>query len=910
MEKAVVFAVLDMLHSAVFGKPSLHPQVIFPQTLTAEEQRDKLYGEVDRKLHSVDGYNPAVRHLIPTTRTWVKEEELPNGFLPEQLLGVSKAVKTYLTAQALIIWNDYLERFDRALLKGLYDGVTEVPRFLLRKKLEIFGRNPPAEGRFYLLVKFKDYLIALRHTHTMAHFALDRLRLYRIQLDALDKSLITVEDKSRILTVMNRARVQHEKELHFWCENFLYLRGLYDLLIQILDNLETVHYIQNTLSESDAVRYEAREENLRWLYTELMVSFTDDRFQKRRLDPVSEALVYALNRLGSAAGSAFNAANARPFETVFLEAKQKVNDAVSNVKAYDESPAFSGPNKAAAFFDAVVNDHWLLATQIALNGKKVSNSELNWDQEVVHLTYYTKLLKSIFWVEDESVKLKYKVVLKLADTKDTDLDAVFVELDKLEYQAQCARLDVMLSYQKSIFEQLKGREGLLKQLTSAVKDRATRYLTRNEIFDRTPTFKTVITRIRGELRNYRQLIDGVCGRLGIQRPSFPEMDYEEDKPIKTPAEAGTQSSSPAPDLGRTSPPRLNHSASLRQVLTLASAEEVNEFGLEGFPRFATAEDYLQYVHDQKLDDVKCIEAAMAFCQQNDREGISGWLWEQEYRDLRVFHRYMKRLVDLASPPILARSISSSSPSLGDSDIKPQFSLSTTRIKELREELIDSYRTSVITKYSAHLKGQARTYFDSLKAHAYLAMQSAKRKEERLRRTGSYANYAPDFQNSEYRYETELKLGLKKSDPIPDAEMREEMKDVVLVPDSRSASAVRKPSDSVPPPSLPASSSAEVLSPSSSHSSLPVTDVSPDLLSSSEGSLPLSGAQQASSTSAGLSSYIPGRETIGRYIPSMPYMPSIPLPSMSSVTSYLSWSRSAPPAPSGASSEQFTKEKKE
>jgi hypothetical protein len=901
MEKAVVFAILEFTQTALSGKPSLHPPLIYSQNQLVEEQRQKLYGECDRQLETIKGYDEHIKPLGVFERPWIREEELPNGYLTEQLLGVLGRVRTTLRERLLNIYDENIERVDRALIEGGGYWVTRCYNFVMRKKLEILGRFPAEQGEFYLLLKVRDHMNALRHSYRMTHLAFDRLRGHRLRLDALDKSMITATDKKKIITAMSNAWVNNESELRFWHESYLYLRTLYDLMIQVEDGHRLVLYKQKTMIPSDAIRLEKDEFYLRSIKVELPVSFFNDRCQKRQLGFISRGVLYPIQTLGSLYSSAVGATEPRSFDHLSTHIALKIKTDMEAIKPYEETVTFAGSNKPFLFFEAVVNDHWALATQIAFNGHKAKNIELNWDKEFKNLRTYRNMLKSLFGIQDESVKLKASIALKFNEKRNSSLDALFVELDMLEYQAQQARKDVMLSYQKSIFVQLQNQETYVKQITETVKDKLTRYLMRNEIFEKTPVFETYIGTVRDQISKYHGRITEISDLMGIQRPAIPEELYGEASLATshdlTHSMRSEVSQIPQPLLSSIERPLQSSSS----ILSPASRAELDLFGLEAYSRFSNAEGYLQFVRDPQFFTQKRIIAAIEFCRQNTQEEISGWLWEQEEADLRILLRFIKQIDELASSSKPTQ-LTQSSPKENER-VEFKIRLTLSRLHELKEELMDSYRTDVITKYGRFLRSQDKTWWESIKTNAYLIEQSSVRKGWRVLVSGTYKNTSIAFHDPEYRARLEILLGLKSAKEIPEEEMQEMLKEFEDSPEGSTASGAAKA-----PIVESSSQGSSALKPSAASASLdslpPRLDASESPLSPSPGpSIP---GSQTPTEGAGTQSSYWGLASLSRLVssrPAIPYMPS--MPSLQSLTSSLSWRKPAesPPPVAPVSSEK-------
>lgn len=749
MEKAAVLLVLELTQTAISGKPSLHPCLIFPSSQSMEDQRQQLFGDYDRLLQKVPGYEHEImsKGVGVFEKPWVKEEEVPKGVLSEYLLSTIGRFREVVLDKAGAIYRDNVTRVDQALLSLAGRLASQGHSYFVRKKTEILGRFSSEQGDFLYFLKARDPLNAMRHSYRMAHLAFDRLRGHGERRATLEKSLIEPGNRESVLKVMDHFLVQNEQELRFWCGRFPGLRILYDVLLHMVDDYRVLLYQQKTGARNDLIPFMIDERSLKSLYAELMASYYNESCQHRTPSFFARNVEYVLNLFGSLYASEIGAKEPRPFEEVLTIATKKIQSDHDSITPYEENPSFSGSGneKPFEYFEAIVNDHWSLAKQIALNGQRAMNTDLNWAEELVRLKTYRELLMSLFTAQDEFFKLKYQVALKLTDMTHIPLRKKFVELDIAEYSAQEAYAKLTLSFQKETLAKLNKQNRLWDQLKGTFTNQITRYLLTNAIFEQTPDFKTQRSEVQKQIEGYFDLMFEVRSLLG---PTVSPMG------LAPSSKEGATSAPLAPEPPRTTR-QMEHS-----LLMLASEESIKLRALQAYSRFFNAEGFSLFVKDPQFEIVKSIEAAIAFCGQNISEKQPGWLWEAEKEDLEIYRRLVVRLNELSTDPS-----SGTVPIIKNPNLAPVPSSSPiqpARIAELRRMLLESYRKKVDTDYSAYLKSSTTSYTEALQTRFSLGYQSMWRKYQRWTLT----NPAPDFRNPDFIRHAEMELSLlpMKSSP--------------------------------------------------------------------------------------------------------------------------------------------------
>lgn len=823
MEKTVLCALVELTRS-IAGNQHLHPPVIVPEQRGTEARHIVLYDDQDRLLEHIPAYRGGIMPLGDFDKTWIVEAALPKGFVAEFIATTVKQFQEVAQRKVEDFYKRNMGRVDDALLKNFTWACQNGYIYLIRKKTDLLGRLPPQQGDFLARLKAMNHLGALHFSWEMVDDSCDRLRGYGTRVAALDTSVIPPKDKLYVQTVMGKFLDQDCRELTFWSDCYLNLRKLYNEMIHMVSVYHLMDYQQRTsLSKERRVMLQIDKIDQEYLYGELIVSFNHYVCSLRTPGFFSRVVEYALNGLVSANAKVVEARDPRPFLEMLALVKEKSEKDYVSIADYDEAfegkvGVFDGKAKACEFSGAVCSDYWHLAYQIAQNGLRVKNKDLDWARVIEDLRHYQNLVRKLIFVSYELFKIKCKLALRLTNKSEAHLNKTYIAVLKAEYQVQQALINLRLSYHKSVLTQLDKTNQYWQQLKTTLTGQITRFLLENKFLEDTPSYDSQIQAVQRQLLETHQLIDELL-------PLMNELQSTQ----KALSAKGSSSSSLTPQKHpSTEPAKLPDRLSV-SVSTLASREELDLHHLMAYTRFRNGDAYKLFVSQPEFMKDKTIRAAIVFCVTNMEESIPGWPWDRERDELLTLHRFVRRLDELtaqtnsiptptspnaisSSPtaPSALRSYANSWLSWGvkSASLTP-LSESTKRAKKSPAEILqllwEAFQKKVDTDYSEIQWQEAETSgrVAKLMTGAKLAYRSGRRKYER----GSIKNEALNWRGSDFIESLELQLGLSRAKPMSEAELERLMNDWVQPSSNNSALSGDKEAKLVSPNASPAPTSA-------------------------------------------------------------------------------------------------------
>ncbi|MBM3632483.1 MAG: hypothetical protein FJX03_02080 [Alphaproteobacteria bacterium] len=723
MESLAVLTLLKLLENG-YGDSSLHPSLTYQSTLTSQERRDELYGEVDRSFQHLPGYQSAlITHsqgdfpLGVFERPLAVDDKIGDGVLSNYLQGAIRGFIENLQAKGATWYAENVTPLDRTLIKLCVQGYG----LAIAQRKVMLGQFNIEQGDFLGKLNAQNYLGALLQAFDLARLGFDRLRGYVIRTEALRQApLISMVDKVKIQGAMDIALKRSEEELKFWMIRTLSLLKLTDLLHYLDDINETLVYQEETGGPNRGFQNALERYNIQSLIIELQAAFYNEtRRQRLYVSFIFRAFEYIANPLGAYLAQGVGAKQPRTFPLVAEEASARITQEYRDLSDYREVKILSETDKAVKYLEAVARGRFLLGKQILVNWQHIPNKKFSSEQELRKLDTYKKFLEQLRWLQTQLFVLEYHVALKLKENRDVALenyaDKIRQAIATLNYDHKELTASFLMDVQNSI----KALHPNLAQLKTTFTDMLRRILLRGSLVESTSSFDVVAKRVTQRNQEYCEITKQVHDLLwgGLPVPENADViDSHQDV-------EGEALPNPA-------------------LLNPAKVGVFNAWALHAFKKFETPQRYLAFVEDPQFESLIKIDVAVFFSDQDLEVQLVKWSWRQQKEDLIKYCEFSRRVDELASRL-----------SLSSQDL----------ILRLKLLLLESLRKQVRTDYSAYKSSISTSWFapESYRNSMVLLGRSAARKYFRMSQ-GSFPlnNDVPHFRDPLFQADIEAQLNLE------------------------------------------------------------------------------------------------------------------------------------------------------
>lgn len=716
------------------SEPQFHPRTIVPMDQSPQERLSELYEELDQSFKDDPIYASTIMPLGSSSRPWITPEERPLGdgivteYAKKTLLNSVKGLQR--TGKNLYEAN--VSPIDQELIQF---GIHTLQR-LGDLKVWWLGPFRLEQGRFFFAIENFDYLRALQQATHLADVGFDRLKGHKVRLDALETcDQKTQEDKTIIRNKMGAFLTKSEQELELWWKCSLDLRTLIDLRHHIADlcHILYLHINQKGPIAITQIHYEL------WLLdaldSELQASFHEVACSRRLYHgQFSRAVETASNWFANIFVG--DAKEPRPFESVVESAKKRIKESEASLKGFKEHEQSTEQQRLQSFKEAIEQDYFLLARQIALNAQALSEYSYNWEGELYRLKDYKDLTATLAEIQDHFFISKRTIAHKLKDENKPELAKLLIQIDEAEYNTFQLRLLVKDAYQGELTKALQGMEGIFDQVKQSAFNVAIAYLLRNQLGDSKSPLIEVMNLIRKTIATYCGYLREVDVLLG----SAPQ-DKKEKEPV------------------------MPENAKKEEILPVnvqdgrANFDAIDELALQAYQHFNTPEDYHAFVTSMDFDDPNRIGIAIIFCRKNGEAQAPYWNWAREQQELEDYRR-LRKLIDTKN--------NSSDEYKG----------------KLRTELRESFRRKVLSDFNEHLSTHSTSMRNTLTTSVTAGIRSMARKGVRLYTDGVVFNPYGDFRDPKFQMMFSCKLNSEENafnfdtliSPSPLSEERDERRE--------------------------------------------------------------------------------------------------------------------------------------